>query len=146
MRFDGTSEVKAPRDKVWDFIMNPKLVSQCFPGLQTLEILDAHRFNVTVDAGVSFIKGTFRVQSTLAESSPPSHARMVARGSGVAGSVDVDTTIDLEERGAATTVMIWKADVLLGGLIAGVGSRLVAAATRKVTKELFERIRLRVER
>ncbi|MBI3049395.1 MAG: carbon monoxide dehydrogenase subunit G [Acidobacteria bacterium] len=146
MRFEGQSEVKAPRERVWDFIINPHLISQCFPGLQKLEIVDANRFNATVEAGVSFIKGTFKVQSTMAESSPPSHARMVARGSGVASSVDVDTTIHLEERGAAATVMIWKADILLGGLIASVGSRLVAAATDKVTKELFERIRLHVER
>ena len=44
MLFSGTEEIAAPRQKVWDFLMDPNQVGSCGPGVQSIEVLDDDHF------------------------------------------------------------------------------------------------------
>ena len=37
MKFEGTVEIKAPREKVWAFLIDPDQVGSCGPGVQSIE-------------------------------------------------------------------------------------------------------------
>lgn len=36
MHFQGTVKIQAPREKVWDFLTDPKRVSKSAPGLESV--------------------------------------------------------------------------------------------------------------
>src|SRR6266550_2406068 len=38
MRFEGTLDIAAPRDRVWAFLTDPKQVTTCAPDVQSLDV------------------------------------------------------------------------------------------------------------
>lgn len=146
MHLEGTYVIKAPRKKVFDFIANPKTVSRCLPDLQSMEILSKDSFKATVKVGIGFVKGSFNFQLNLLEKTPPSHARLKAHGSGSGSVIDLDTSIDLSDNPEGGTKLAWTAEAMIGGLLAGVGQRLIGTASDKQVTQLFDCIKRNLER
>ena len=145
MRFQGDVTIEAPRERAWDFLTDPRQVSQCGPDLQSLQIVDDQRFTVVVRTGVGPVKGTFTFAVTWLERQAPERARVQARGKLPGSAVDMETLMVLSEAGAAETSLHWEADVSVKGLIASVGARLLQGAADKTTRELFACIKARLE-
>ena len=60
MKFQGTVSIKAPRKKVWDFLTDPKKVSGCAPGLESLEVIEPDKkFRATTSIGFGMVKVRF---------------------------------------------------------------------------------------
>jgi len=144
MHFDGTFEVKAKRGKVFNFLMDPKKISGCMPDLQKLDVKSPDDFVAVIRAGVSFIKGDFTMHFTAAERNPPAHAKLVAHGTGIGSTVDLETTMDLAESEKGTT-MKWVAEARVGGRIASVGQRLLSGQAEKIIKQLFQCLQKQLE-
>jgi len=144
MHFEGTFTVKAPREKVFEFLLDPNKVSSCLPDLQRLDIKNQDEYTAVVRAGISFIKGEFTMNFKVMEKQPPSHAKLVARGSGIGSTVDLETVMDLTESSGSTT-MKWSAEAKVGGRIASVGQRLISGQAEKIIRQLFDCIKSKLE-
>jgi carbon monoxide dehydrogenase subunit G len=138
LHFDGTYSLKAPRSKVFELLTDPNQISKCMPDLQKLEVKSEDEFTVVIRAGVAFIKGDFTLNFKVAEKSPPSHAKLVARGSGMGSAIDLQAVMDLAEEGKAGTSLKWQADATVGGRIASVGQRLLSSQAEKIVKQMFD--------
>ena len=138
LHFEGTFEVKAPPEKVYSMILDPKQISQCMPDLQKLDVKSQDDFTAVVRAGVSFIKGDFNLHFLTVEKTPNSHAKMIAHGTGIGSTVDIDMLIDLATPPAGGTSMKWSAEAKIGGRIASVGQRLIQSQAEKIIKNLFD--------
>ena len=136
MHFEGEFSVKAPRTKVFAFLMDPKRISGCMPDLQSLEVKSPDDYTAVIKAGVSFIKGDFKMHFTTGEKQPPQHAKLLARGSGMGSTIDLQATMDLAEADGKTK-MKWLAEATVGGRIASVGQRLLNGQAEKTIKQLF---------
>jgi len=136
LHFEGEFSVKAPRAKVFAFLTDPKRISACMPDLQSLEVKSPDDFTAVIKAGVSFIKGDFKMHFTTTEKQPPQHAKLVARGSGMGSTIDLQSTLDLAESDGMTK-MKWVAEAAVGGRIASVGQRLLSGQAEKTIKQLF---------
>jgi len=136
LHFEGEFSVKAPRSKVFAFLTDPKRISACMPDLQSLEVKSPDDFTAVIRAGVSFIKGDFKMHFTTTEKQPPQHAKLVARGSGMGSTIDLQSTLDLAESDGMTK-MKWVAEAVVGGRIASVGQRLLSGQAEKTIKQLF---------
>lgn len=145
LHFEGTLTIKTPREKVWRFLVDPHAVSRCLPDVQSLEILEEGKFRAVVRVGVSFIKGNFAFDIAMLDLDPPSHARITGRGAGMGSAVDVESIVDFSEGEVETTVLDWKADVVVSGTIASVGARLLSSTVEKKTGELFECLKTQLE-
>lgn len=145
LHFEGSLTIKAPRGKVWNFVVDPHAVSRCLPDVQSLEVFEEGKFKAVVRVGVSFIKGDFAFDVAMLDLDVLKHARIKGHGGGLGSGVDVESTIDLSEGGGDTTVLNWKADVVVSGTIASVGARLLSSTVEKKTAELFERMKMQLE-
>jgi carbon monoxide dehydrogenase subunit G len=144
MRFEGTLDIAAPRDRVWAFLTDPKQVSACAPDLRSLDVADARHFKVVVRAGVGPIKGMFTMNVEFTELRVPEHAAVVARGQAPGSAVEMQSTMDLKANGDRTT-MQWVSDVTVSGMMQQVGSRLMQGAADTITRQLFECVRAKLE-
>ena len=144
MELDGSFTVRAPKDRVWSFFMDPFALSGCINDPHAFEVVDENNFKGWVKAGVGFIRGTFTGSATILERVAPEHARITAHGAGMGSAFDAESTIELSEAGGATTVR-WKANVVLNGTIATVGARFLKGTIDKKTNEFFENARRKLE-
>ena len=145
MHFEGTFEVKAPKEKVFDMLMDPNQISNCMPDLQKLEVKSPDEFTAVVKAGVSFIKGDFTLHFTEMEKTRPTHAKLVGHGTGIGSTVDLDAVMDMADTAGGGTSMKWAADAKIGGRIASVGQRLLNGQAEKIVKGLFECLQGKLE-
>jgi hypothetical protein len=144
LNFEGTFEVKAPRDKVWDFVIDPNKIGKCLPDLKSLQVEADNKFTAVARVGIGFMKGDFKFQLAIVEQNPPSHARLKGTGSGVGSSVNMDTSIDLVDIDAGTKLM-YKADVQIGGTLASVGQRVIGGTIEKTIGEVFTCVKRQAE-
>lgn len=139
MKIEGSHDVPAPRQKVWDAFLNPEQLRQAIPGCEKLEALGNDEFKATMKIGVAAVKGTFEGKVKITEKNPPNSYRMVVEGSGGPGFVRGETLISLTDIEGGTRVS-YTADVQVGGLIAGVGQRMMGGVSKMLADQFFGRM------
>lgn len=144
MRFEGTLDIGAPRERVWAFLTDPRQVTVCAPDVQSLDIADATHFKVVVRTGVGPIKATFTMHVEFLDLEAPERATVRARGQAPGSAVDMTNTLELSANGDRTA-MRWSSDVTVNGLIASVGARLMQGAADKTTQQVFACIKEKLE-
>jgi uncharacterized protein len=146
VKFSGTVPIKAPRDRVWAFVVDPDKVGQCGPGVESLEVVDPTHFKATAKVGIGFIRARFVVNLEFAELTPPERALIKAHGQAPGSAVDATAEmrlVDGPEPGS--TVMDWSADVLIAGTLASIGARMIEGTANKMISETFDCIRAKLE-
>ena len=139
MKLEGSYDVAAPRAKVWEAFLDPKRLRKAIPGCEKLEALGPDEFKATMKIGVAAVKGTFEGKVRLSDKKPPESYRLSAEGSGGPGFVKADTLITFTETDGGTRVS-YSADVQVGGLIAGVGQRMLGGVSKMMADQFFNRM------
>ena len=145
MRFAGTQEIAAPRDRVWAFVTDPKAVSACAPDVQSIDVLDPGHFKLVVRAGVGPVRATFNLDVVFTELVPPARAKVRARGQAPGSAVEMLSTMDLAGSAPDRTTMTWSSDVNVAGTIAQLGARLMQGTADKLTQQVFACIKSKLE-
>lgn len=136
MKLEGSYDVPAPRQKVWDAFLDPAILQLAIPGCEKLEALGNDEFKATLKVGVGGVKGTFEGKVRLSDKKAPESYRLAADGSGGPGFVKADTLISFTEEGGVTHV-VYSADVQVGGLIASVGQRMLGGVSKMMADKFF---------
>ena len=145
MKFEGTVDIGAPREKVWAFLMDPNQVGPCGPGVETIEVVDETHFKAKAKVGIGFISARFNVDMSFAEQEPPDRALIKAHGQAPGSAVDATAEMRLSDGPEASTVMDWNADVDLSGTLASVGARLIEGTASKMIGQTFDCMRAKLE-
>jgi carbon monoxide dehydrogenase subunit G len=145
MRFEGSVPIKASREKVWAFVIDPDEVGQCGPGVESIEVVDATHFKAAAKVGVGFINARFNVNMEFAELQPPDRAVIKAHGQAPGSAVDATAEMRLSDGPDGSTVMDWNADVNLSGTLASVGARLIEGTANKMIGQTFDCMRTKLE-
>src|SRR5262245_40365987 len=147
MHFDGTTSIKAPRQKVWEFLTDPEKVAKAAPGLEKLEIVEpGKKFRATTSIGFGAVKVRFVNDVEWVEMTPPSKARMKAHGTAPGSGVDATTSMTLTDGQNGGTDLAWTADVNVVGTIASLAARLMGGVTKKLTSAFFDSVREQIEK
>jgi uncharacterized protein len=144
MHLEGTFSAKSPQDRVYGFFLDPNQLGACIDDPHTIEVQDADHFKGTVKSGIGFIKGTFNVNATVVERTPPKRARLKVHGAGMGSGFDIDATLEMTETEGLTTVR-WASDVVMNGPIASMGARLMQGTIDKKSNAFFENARKKLE-
>lgn len=139
MKLTGRHTVRAPRQAVYDALHDPAVLARTLPGCQQLEVTGDDTYTATVHAGIASVKGTYRGSVTLSDQVAPSSYRMRAQGAGSPGTIAADAVIRLEENGDGTVVQ-YEADAILGGMIGGVGQRMLVGVAQRTAGEFFSNV------
>ena len=138
MKFEGTVEIAAPRDRVWAFVIDPEQVGQCGPGVESIEVIDDTHFKATAKVGIGFISARFVVNMEMAEQQPPDRAVIKAHGQAPGSAVDATASMALSDGDAGGTRMDWNADVAISGSLASLGARLIEGTANKMIGQTFD--------
>jgi carbon monoxide dehydrogenase subunit G len=139
MKIEGTHELRAGRDRVYQSLIDPEVLKRCIPGCESLEKTVENAYALTLRAGVGAIKGLFTGSVKLEEMQPPSHYRIVVEARGQPGFVKGSGDLDLEEREGGTLVK-YSGEVQIGGTIAAVGQRMIQGAAKMMAGQFFTAI------
>jgi carbon monoxide dehydrogenase subunit G len=145
MKIEGTHEIKAPREFVYQAITDPLILQRCIPGCQSLEKTEENTYIATMKAGVGSVKGTFKGNVRLEDMQAPTHYRMTVDGKGAPGFVKGTGIFNLEERNGGTAIA-YEGEMKVGGVIAGVGQRMIEAAAKMLAHQFFSALENEISR
>ncbi len=137
MKLDGRNTLPAPVDAVWKMINDPEALRRCTPGLQALKEIAPDTYEATLNIGIAAVKGSYAGTLKILDKEAPRHYRIVLEGSGGAGFMKGEGLVDLEAQGNET-VLTWSSDIQIGGLIAGVGQRMLGGVGKMLIGQFFK--------
>lgn len=144
MHLEGSFESSAPRNIVWEFLLNPRDIGPCFPDLESLETVSPDAFRVKAKVGISVVRGMMDFEFRIVDKVPQSSARLIGSGRGVGSTVDVQTRFNIDEIGTGTKVG-WVVDVTVGGIMAGLGAKLLNSTSEKMVMQVLENLKNRLK-
>jgi len=137
MKVAGEAVLNAPVDKVWDALLDPSVLVATIPGCERLEATGENAYAMTVNAGVATIKGTYAGTCELSDLTRHESLLLKAAGSGAPGTVGADVWVRFTDRGDGTTTLAYEADAVVGGMIGGVGQRMLTSVSKRMAGEFF---------
>ena len=136
MKIAGTHRLSPPRERIYAALTDPEVLRRCIPGCESLEKTDLDTYDATLKAGVGAIKGKFKGSVRLEDMRPPEHYRIAVEAKGGPGFVKGSGDFDLEEQDSGTLIK-YAGEMQVGGVIAGVGQRMIEAAAKMMAARFF---------
>lgn len=85
MDFEKNLVIAAPVDRVWELLLDPKVMAGCVPGTQSVEVLSETEYLAQLQVKISFVSAKFKIKTKILETRPPNYLR--SEGSGEEASV-----------------------------------------------------------
>jgi len=136
VKLEGTHQLEAARERVYQSLVNPEVLQRCIPGCERLERTGENTFAATIRTGVGSIKGVFEGKVQLENLREPEHFRIVVEGKGAPGFLKGSGDLDLAQE-ENTTKVTYSGDVQVGGTIASVGQRMIQGAAKMMATQFF---------
>ena len=139
MKIEGSYMFNAPRQRVWDLLLDPKIMAQCMPGCEAMNEVAPDRYETVMKVGVASVKGTYKGKVAIKDKQPPAHYVLSGEGSGGPGFMQGDVVIDLQESNGQTK-LIYSTEPKIGGLIASVGQRMLNGVAKLMADQFFKKV------
>jgi hypothetical protein len=140
MKVSGTSALTADRATVWAALNDPAVLVATIPGCRRLETVGTDAYAMTVAAGVGSIRGVYDGEVRLTDQQEPGSFRMHAQGSGSAGTIGAEVAVTLADAPGGGTSLTYEADAVVGGMIGGVGQRMLTGVSKRMADEFFSNV------
>src|SRR5688572_18995814 len=136
MKFTGENVLAAPVEQAWDALLDPAVLVRTIPGCERLEATGENAYAMTVTAGVASIKGTYAGSCELRDLVEHESLVMKLDGAGAPGTIGATVNVRFTPEGSSTRVS-YDADAIVGGMIGGVGQRMLTSVSRRMAGEFF---------
>jgi carbon monoxide dehydrogenase subunit G len=121
MKIIGSNLIEYPVEMVWDSLLDPRVLVATIPGCERLVPTGENAYDMTVTAGVAAIKGTYQGSCSLSDLKE--HESLVMRLTG-----------------AGVTRIHYDADAVVGGMVGGVGQRMLTSVSKRMAGEFFDNV------
>ncbi len=138
MKLENRYSFQGTRRQVWDLLTDPKALQQCTPGCRELEEVGTDEYKASMQIGVGPVTGNFKGKIRMVEKDAPQHYKLFVEGSGAAGFVRGEGVLTLQEDGGDKTTVHVSGDAQVGGLVAGVGQRLLEGVAKQFMGQFFK--------
>lgn len=137
MKLEGTADFVYDVADVWTSLHDIDILIKTIPGCKSMVPDDEGGYIVAVSLGVAAIKGDYEGKVRVIDVEFPHHYVLDGEGSGTPGYINmkVDCFLDATEQG---TLMRWTCDAEVGGLIAGIGGRVLTGISKFMAKQFFK--------
>jgi carbon monoxide dehydrogenase subunit G len=139
MKLEGNYKFEAAQDRVWAAFTSAECLQNAIPGCESMKEYEPGKYDAHLKIGIPAVKGSYSGKFEIVDAIPPNECRMVGEGSGTPGFVKCSTKLALKSEGSAT-IVTYDANLEIGGLIAGVGQRMIGGISKMLLNQFFKRM------
>jgi uncharacterized protein len=137
LEFAGSPRINAPRERVWERLMDPHFLAQSAPGVEAVETIDSTHFKVLSGFGVGSIRVRLTMDVELYDIDQGRSAKMRVHGQAAGSAIDVASDVRVIADGPGSTQLSWSATSQVSGAVAKMGARLMEGAARRLTEQFW---------
>lgn len=140
----GKETIAAPLERVWASMNDPAFLTRCIPGCRSMEEIAPDSYKVLLDLKVASVGGSFEGAIRLSDKTPLEKCLIAVSGSGTLGhgSGEARFTVAPAEGG---TLLAYQGAGEIGGLVAGVGQRVLRGVAKHLISKFFKSVRSELE-
>jgi uncharacterized protein len=139
LKIGGSYTLPVEQQRAYQLLQDPEILAKCMPGTDHLTRTGPDEYEMKMKMVISAIQGLFSGKVRIADQKPPESFRLIVEGSGKVGFLKGDGLLTLVPSAGSTEVR-YEGEVQVGGVIAGVGQRLLDTTAKMVIKKFFERL------
>jgi carbon monoxide dehydrogenase subunit G len=139
MKITGHHTIPFPVEKIWDALLDPAVLVRTIPGCERLTTTGEHTYAMTVTAGVAAIRGTYDGTCTLSDLKEHESLVMRLQGAGAPGTIDATVHVSFGYADGLTSID-YDADAIVGGMVGGVGQRMLGSVSKRMAAEFFDNV------
>ena len=137
MKLKGHADFPYDAAQVWSALHDVDILVKVIPGCKSMTPDGDGGYRVTLSLGVAAIKGDYEGKIRATDIEFPHHYVLNGEGVGKPGYVSMKVDCRLESNSAGT-LMRWSCDANVGGLIAGIGGRVMTGISKHMAREFFK--------
>lgn len=139
----GEEAFEAGVDTLWTALNDPEVLKKCIPGCKDMVPQGEDQFKLILNLKVASVGGSFEGEIALEDKQPPARCKITISGSGSLGHGNGAATFSLASHKDGTS-MTYGGEGEIGGLVAGVGQRILKGVAKHLIKQFFTALRREV--
>jgi carbon monoxide dehydrogenase subunit G len=139
LKLTGNYTVPVARERAYQLMQDPAVLARAMPGCDHLALIAPDEYEMRMKMVVSSIQGLFAGKVRIADRNPPDGFRLIVEGSGKVGFMKGEGLLTFATLYTSTDIH-YEGDVQVGGMIAGVGQRLLDTTSRFRIRKFFEKL------
>ncbi|MBV9110166.1 MAG: carbon monoxide dehydrogenase subunit G [Gemmatimonadetes bacterium] len=146
MIVDGEFSFRAPRNRVWVLLQDPDVLVKAMPGAQRLVATGDGTYEGTIRIGVGPVTAAqWTLSVALHDREEPARYTMKVDSKGPLGFTRGNASVELLDGDGGSTTMRYRADLQIGGKVAGIGQRLLDQVAKLMTRQGLEALSREME-
>jgi carbon monoxide dehydrogenase subunit G len=130
--------VRAPIERVWQFMLDPEKVGPCVPGCEKIEVVGDKVYESSVKVKVGLIALTMKSRTTI---------KSVTEGQDAlkAGTFHQESVVNLAEISESEVEVFYSANTRVVGKLATFGEKIMRVTAKKLGEQFARNIQARLE-
>lgn len=141
----GEERFEADIGCIWAMLNDPAVLARCIPGCRAMTETGPDQYKIDLNLKVASVGGTMEGAILLSEKQPPARCRIQIEGAGTLGTGKGDAVFELREE-SGVTLMKYEGVGDIGGLVAGVGQRILKGVAKHLVGKFFSALRAELTR
>ncbi len=126
------------RPDLWLLLNDPEVLKKSIPGCNTVESIGVDRYRMGLKVQVANVSGEYMGEVEIRDRREPTHYVLLVGGEGSIGFMKGKAAFDLEERAEGGTTLRYAGTAEVGGVVAGVGQRVLLGVARFLVGRFFK--------
>lgn len=137
----GEEDVAASQEALWIALNDPAVLTRCIPGCKAMTETAPDSYTVTMQLKVAAVGGTFEGAIALADKTAPRTCVITVSGAGTLGNGKGEARFEIVPLDAGRSRLVYNGVGEVGGLVAGVGQRILGSVSKHLIGKFFTALR-----
>lgn len=136
----GSEAIPCTVDALWVALNDPIVLTRCIPGCKTMTEIAPDAYKVEMQLRVGAVGGSFEGEISLFDKVKPTSCSIKVSGAGTLGHGNGTARFDIEPDDGGSK-LIYQGNGEIGGLVAGVGQRILSSVSKHLIGRFFVALR-----
>lgn len=141
----GEETIKASVDQLWTALNDPDVLTRCIPGCKAMVETEPDSYKVEMQLRVAAVGGSFEGEISLFDKEEPKSCNIKVSGAGTLGHGNGTAKFEIVPVDATTCTLKFQGVGEIGGLVAGVGQRILTSVSKHLVGKFFTALRKDLE-
>ena len=137
LAINGEETIEASAEALWEALNDPEVLTRCIPGCKEMIAEGKDAYRLEMELKVAAGRGSFGGNIALSNKVVPQSCDVTVSGSGSLGTGIGRARFELVPVDAVSTKLIYQGSGEVGGLVAGVGQRVLKSVSKHLVGKFF---------
>jgi hypothetical protein len=141
----GVETIRVPVEALWKALNDPLVLTRCIPGCKTMTEIAPDAYKVEMQLRVAAVGGSFEGEISLSDKAAPTTCSIKVSGAGTLGHGNGGARFEIAPDGPGASRLSFQGNGEIGGLVAGVGQRILSSVSKHLVGRFFVALRKELE-